>query len=71
LYTIFLCVVTAISASILASLAYRRAYMQRVRQDVYLCTQPIPALRKDTWGHLRVVTVDTYSHLVAIRRYRH
>jgi len=70
-YTIFLSVVTAIIASILASLAYRRAYMQRVKQDARLCTQTIPALRKDTWGHLRVVTVDTFSHLAAIGRYRH
>jgi hypothetical protein len=70
-YTIFLSVVTAIIASILASQAYRRAYMQRVKQDACLCTQTIPALRKDTWGHLRVVTVDTFSHLAAIGRYRH
>lgn len=70
-YTIFLSVVTAIIASILASLAFRRAYMQRVKQDARLCTQTIPALRKDTWGHLRVVTVDTFSHLAAIGRYRH
>ena len=70
-YTIFLSVVTAIIASILASLAFRRAYMQRVKQDARLCTQTIPALRKDTWGHLRVVTVDTFSHLAAIGRNRH
>ena len=70
-YTIFLSVVTAIIASILASLAYRRAYMRRVKQDASLCTQTIPALRRDTWGHLRVVTVDTFSHLVAIRRNRY
>jgi hypothetical protein len=70
-YTIFLSVVTAIIASILASLAYRRAYMQWVKQDARLCTQTIPALRKDTWGHLRVVTADTFSHLAAIGRYRH
>jgi len=70
-YTIFLSVVTAIIASTLASLAFRRAYMQRVKQDARLCTQTLPTLRKDTWGHLRVVTVDTFSHLVAIGRYRH
>ena len=70
-YTIFLSVVTAIIASILASLAYRRAYMRRVKQDAGLSTQTIPALRRDTWGHLRVVTVDTFSHLVAIRRNRY
>jgi hypothetical protein len=70
-YTIFLIVVTAIIASILASLAYRRAYMQRVKQDARLCTQTIPALRKDSWGHLRVVTVDTFSHLAAIKRDKH
>jgi hypothetical protein len=70
-YTIFLSVVTAIIASILASLAFRRAYMQRVKQDARLCTQTIPALRKDTWGHLRVVSVDTFSHLIAIGRFRH
>jgi aspartyl-tRNA(Asn)/glutamyl-tRNA(Gln) amidotransferase subunit A len=70
-YTIFLSVVTAIIASILASLVYRRAFMQRVKQDARLCTQTIPALRKDSWGHLRVVTADTFSHLVAIRRDRH
>jgi len=70
-YTIFLSVVTAIIASILASLAFRRAYMQRVKQDARLCTQTLPALRKDTWGHLRVVTVDTFSHLAAIGRNRH
>ena len=70
-YTIFLSVVTAIIASILVSLAFRRAYMQRVKQDTRLCTQTIPALRKDTWGHLRVVTVDTFSHLAAIGRNRH
>jgi len=70
-YTIFLSVVTAIIASILASLVFRRAYMQRVKQDTRLCTQTIPALRKDTWGHLRVVTVDTFSHLAAIGRNRH
>ena len=69
-YTIFLSVVTAIIASILASLAFRRAYMQRVKQDTRLCTQTIPALRKDTWGHLRVVTADTFSHLAAIGRNR-
>jgi hypothetical protein len=70
-YTIFLSVVTAIIASTLASLAYRRAYMQRVKQDARLCTQTIPVLRKDTWGHLRVVTADTFGHLAAIRRGRH
>jgi hypothetical protein len=70
-YTIFLSVVTAIIASILASLAFRRAYMQRVKQDARLCTQTLPALRKDTWGHLRVVTVDTFSHLAAIGRDKH
>jgi hypothetical protein len=70
-YTIFLSVVTAIIASILASLAFRRAYMQRVKQDARLCTQTIPALRKDTWGHLRVVSVDTFSHLAAVGRNRH
>jgi hypothetical protein len=70
-YTIFLSVVTSIIASILASRAYRRAYMQRVKQDARLCTQKIPALRKDTWGHLQVVTADTFGHLAAIRRVRH
>lgn len=70
-YTILLSVVMAIIASILASLAYRRAYMQRVKQDARLCTQTIPALSKDTWGHLRVVTADTFNHLAAIGRYRH
>jgi hypothetical protein len=70
-YTIFLSVVTAIIASILASLAYRRAYVQRVKQDARLCTQTIPALRKDTWSHLQVVTADTFSHLAAIGRYSH
>ena len=70
-YTILLSVVTAIIASILASLAFRRAYMHQVKQDARLCTQTLPALRKDTWGHLRVVTVDTFSHLVAIGRNRH
>jgi hypothetical protein len=69
-YTILLSVVTAIITSILVSLAYRRAYMQRVKQNPCLCTQTIPSLRKDTWGHLHVVTVDTFSHLEAIRRYR-
>jgi hypothetical protein len=70
-YTIFLSVVTAIIASTLASLAFRRAFMQRVKQDARLCTQTLPALRKDTWGHLQVVTVDTFSHLMAIGRSRH
>ena len=70
-YTIFLTVVTAIIASTLMSLAYRRAYMQRVKQNARLCTQTIPVLRKDTWGHLRAVKVDTFSHLEAIRRDRH
>ncbi len=70
-YTIFLSVVTSIIASILASLAFRRAYMQRVKQDARLCTQTLPALRKDTWGHLRVVTMDTFGHLAAIGRIRH
>jgi hypothetical protein len=72
-YTVFLSVVTAIIASILASLAFRRAYMQRVKQEtrLYLSTQTLPTLRKDTWGHLRVVTVDTLTHLVAIGRNRH
>ena len=70
-YTIFLSAVTSIIASILASLAYRRAYMQRVKQDARLCSQTLPALRKDTWGHLRVVTADTCGHLAAIRRVSH
>ena len=70
-YTIFLSVVTAIIASTLASLAYRRAYVQRVGKDVRLCTQTLPALRKDTWGHLRVVSADTFSHLAAVGRGRH
>jgi hypothetical protein len=70
-YSIFFSAVTAIITSILASLAYRRAYMQRVKQDARLCTRAIPALRKDTWGHLQVVTVDTFSHLAAIKRDRH
>ena len=70
-YTIFLSVVTAIIASTLASLAYRRAYVQRVEKNVRLCTQTLPALRKDTWGHLRVVSADTFSHLAAVGRGRH
>jgi hypothetical protein len=70
-YTIFLSVVTAIIASTLASLAFRRAYLQRVKRDARLCTQTLPALRTDTWGHLRVVTVDTFRHLKAIGRSRH
>ena len=70
-YTIFLTVVTAIIASTLMSLAYRRAYMQRLKQNARLSTQTIPVLHKDTWGHLRVVNVDTFSHLATIRRTRH
>lgn len=69
-YTIFVCVVTTIIASILASLVYRRAYMRRVRQDARLCTQRIPALHKDTWSHLRAVTADTLSYLAAVGRDR-